>query len=230
MMVPTVFLFAGLVLGVSGGRVRRDQDCNEVNNAFAECSAQAYAEYRAARDAGDDGKPDWASRKNCNYLNAIVDGCGDGLVGDCYTEDQVNERKDAQIKNSIAQLEGNDEWDSSKCPPFVAYMERQAAKEAGEAEPEAEVAAKAEPEAEPEAEAEAEAAAEPEAESEAEAEAEAEPETEAEAEAEAEPQAEGEAEAEAEPEGNGDGDGDGENSGSSLVASLTIVMGCIALF
>jgi len=214
--VPTVFLFAGLVLGVSGGRVRRQQDCNEVNNAFAECSAQAYAEYRAARDAGDDGKPDWASRKNCNYLNAIVDGCGDGLVGDCYTEDQVIERKDAQIKNAMTQLEAGDEWDSSKCPPFVAYKERQAAKEAGEAEPEAEVEAEAEPEAEPAAEAESEAAAEPEAESEAEAEAEAEPE------------AEGEAEAEAEPEG--DGDGDGENSGSSLVASLTIVMGCIALF
>jgi len=228
--VPTIFLFAGLVLGVSGGRVRRDQDCNEVNNAFAECTVQAYAEYQAARNAGDDGKPDWASRKNCNYLSAIVDGCGDGLVGDCYTEDKVIERKDAQIKNAMTQLEAGDEWDSSKCPPFAAYKERQAAKEAGEAEPEAEVEAEAEPEAEPEAEAEAEAAAEPEAESEAEAEAEAEPETEAEAEAEAEPQAEGEAEAEAEPEGNGDGDGDGENSGSSLVASLTIVMGCIALF
>jgi hypothetical protein len=213
-----VVLLAGLVLVTQGGRVRREQDCNEVNNAFQTCTTMAYSDYRAAHEAGDDGEPDWVARKSCNYLTAAVEECGNGLIGDCYTEEEVSHRKDTQVKGILKQLEATvEEWDSSKCPTVVAYLERE---EAAAAEPEAE----AEAEAEPEAEAEAEAEAEPEAE----AEAEAEPEAEAEAEAEPEAEAEASAEAESEPEAEA-GEGD-DSSSSSLAASLTVVMICFALF
>ena len=33
----------------------------------------AYDEYKAAYEAGDDGKPDWMARKACNYMTAAVE-------------------------------------------------------------------------------------------------------------------------------------------------------------
>merc|ERR1711890_220731 len=148
-------------------------------------------------------------RKSCNYLSAAVEECGNGLIGDCYSEEEVNQRKDTQVKGILKQLEATvEEWDSSKCPPVMAYLDREAAKEAGDAEPEAESEAEPEPEAE------------------------AEPESEGEPEAEADPDDDDEA-------GDDDGDIDGEDSDDddgdesaspSVAASVTIVMLCLALF
>ena len=34
---------------------------------------RAYDDYKAAFEAGDDGKPDWMARKACNYMTAAVE-------------------------------------------------------------------------------------------------------------------------------------------------------------
>ena len=56
---------------------------DECTNAWVECSVtwdntdndvvRAYDDYKAAFEAGDDGKPDWMARKACNYMTAAVE-------------------------------------------------------------------------------------------------------------------------------------------------------------
>ena len=119
-------LVAVFSVSVLGGRVRREQDCEEVNTVYTQCTTQDYADYRAAHEAGDDGEPDWVARKSCNYLTSAVENCGNGLLGDCHSEDDVNARKDSQVQGILKQLEATlDTWDSDKCPPVQAYLERQ---------------------------------------------------------------------------------------------------------
>ena len=68
--------------------------------------------------AGNDGRADWMARKSCNYMTAAVEDCGNMLVGDCNTEEEVTGMKDHQLKGILAQLQYSvQEWDSNKCPP-----------------------------------------------------------------------------------------------------------------
>merc|ERR1711971_1041015 len=46
---------------------------------------------RTAMGAGDDGRPDFAARKACNYLQDSVEDCGNILLGECNTADKVAE-------------------------------------------------------------------------------------------------------------------------------------------
>ena len=79
---------------------------------------RAYNDYSAAFKAGDDGRPDWAARKSCNYMTAAVEDCGNLLIGDCNTEEEVTMMKDHQLKGILSQLKSSvQEWDSEKCPP-----------------------------------------------------------------------------------------------------------------
>jgi len=123
-------LVAGLVLaltaitGASIIREKRDA-CEEINEGFNNCNMEAYAEYKKAFDAGDDGRPDWMARKACNYMTAAVEECGNKLIGDCNTEEDVTNMKDEQLRIIIGQLETSvEEWDSEKCPPVQAYADR----------------------------------------------------------------------------------------------------------
>ena len=36
-------------------------------------SISAYEDYKAAFQAGDDGRPDWMARKACNYMTGAVE-------------------------------------------------------------------------------------------------------------------------------------------------------------
>ena len=39
------------------------------------------------------------------------------MIGDCFTEEEVNEMKDGQFEGILGQLEMSiEEWDSDKCP------------------------------------------------------------------------------------------------------------------
>merc|ERR1712045_530610 len=54
---------------------RQAGECEEATNSFDECTNAAYDDYKAAFEAGDDGKPDWMARKACNYMTAAVEEC-----------------------------------------------------------------------------------------------------------------------------------------------------------
>merc|ERR1711934_907864 len=107
-------------------RSRRQADeCEEATTSFDECTNAAYDVYKTAFEAGDDGKPDWMARKACNYMTAAVEECGDELIGDCYSEEDVINMKDHQLKNVLEVLEKSvEEWDTDKCEAVKAHVER----------------------------------------------------------------------------------------------------------
>merc|ERR1719347_1521540 len=75
--------------------------------------------------AGEDGRPDWFARKNCNYLTATVEDCYGKMIGDCHTEEEVNELRDDVIPGVLKQLsESDDKWDSEKCPVVKNHFDR----------------------------------------------------------------------------------------------------------
>merc|ERR1719430_2731313 len=117
-------------------RVERDA-CEEKTKEFETCRVGAHEEHAAAIAAGDDGRPDWFARKSCNYITGAVEECAEGLVGECNTEEEVSNMKDEQIEGILEQLSKSiSEWDSEKCPPIKAYLERKSAAEDVEETPE----------------------------------------------------------------------------------------------
>jgi len=128
----SVFPLLGLVELVSGmtvtwnGRQVDWNACSQVLTQHAACTDRSYQEYRAAVAKGDDGRPDWAARKTCNYLDSAIDICGDGLLAHgCQNPDQVDTEKDRQIAIRLRQIKNRvTAWDSSKCPPVRRYLQR----------------------------------------------------------------------------------------------------------
>merc|ERR1719222_148311 len=110
-------------------RVERDA-CEEKREEVQNCQTGAYEEYTAAITAGKDDRPDWMARKSCNYITATIEECTNQLVGECATEEEVNEMKDGQIEGILEQLSDTiQEWDSEKCPAIKAYMDRNPAED-----------------------------------------------------------------------------------------------------
>merc|ERR1719356_1669368 len=109
------------------------EDCEKVKAEFDECAKNAYEDYKNAFQAGDDGRPDWMARKSCNYMTAAVEECGDKLVGECNTCEEVTTMKDEQLKKVLKNVKSSvNEWDTNKCPATKAHMERMKALEEGE--------------------------------------------------------------------------------------------------
>merc|ERR1711970_1171405 len=126
-------VFSALTDPSEGSTIRVERDaCADLNEAFHECTQKAYTEYSEAITAGDDGRPDWYARKACNYVTAAVEDCGNKLIGECMTEEQVNTEKDRQIVRVLQGLSSNEEWDSEKCPPVKAHLVRTNPVENGE--------------------------------------------------------------------------------------------------
>merc|ERR1711862_218789 len=121
-------------------RVERDA-CDDKNEELEACRLGAYEEYKEAFAAGDDGRPDWLARKACNYMTKTIEECSEGMVGECMTEEEVNEMKDHQLKGILEQLSATiNEWDTQKCPAIKAHLDRTNTAEDEEETPE-EVAA-----------------------------------------------------------------------------------------
>merc|ERR1711887_126049 len=126
-------VFSTLTDTSEGSTIRVERDaCDDLNKAFYECTQKAYTEYTEAITAGDDGRPDWYARKACNYVTAAVEDCGNKLIGECMTEEQVNTEKDRQIVSVLEGLSSNEEWDSEKCPAVKAHSVRTNPVENGE--------------------------------------------------------------------------------------------------
>merc|ERR1711942_93547 len=117
-------------------RVERDA-CDDKNEELEACRLGAYEEYKEAFAAGDDGRPDWLARKSCNYMTKTIEECSEGMVGECMTEEEVNEMKDHQLKGILEQLSATiNEWDTQKCPAMKAHLDRTNAADDEEETPE----------------------------------------------------------------------------------------------
>jgi len=91
--------------------------CREVLAQFNQCTKEAHMNYVAAVNKGGDGRPDFHARKACNYAEEAIQGCGNQLAGECFTQEQVDEKKDAEIAIILRSLESQiPNWDTSKCP------------------------------------------------------------------------------------------------------------------
>jgi len=103
------------------------ETCDEVNNAYSSCLQKAHANYKEAMEAGDDGAPNFYSRKSCKYVQDTVVTCVDLLLGDCYSADEVDTMRSNRLDDVIAHLERAQEWDSNLCPSVKEYKDRLAA-------------------------------------------------------------------------------------------------------
>merc|ERR1712042_165911 len=115
-----------LIANCSGSTLRIKRDaCDQLQDEVHICTMNAYKEYQSDFAAGEDGRPDWFARKACNYLTASIEDCYGKLIGDCATEEDVNDMRDQTIPGVLGQLsESMEEWDSEKCPVVKNHLER----------------------------------------------------------------------------------------------------------
>merc|ERR1712142_759477 len=115
-----------LIANCSGSTLRIKRDaCDQLQEEVTTCTMNAYKEYQNDFLAGEDGRPDWFARKACNYLTASIEDCYGKLIGDCATEEDVNDMRDQAIPGVLGQLsESMEEWDSEKCPVVKNHLER----------------------------------------------------------------------------------------------------------
>merc|ERR1711875_8368 len=137
-----VLVISTLTTNSSANTLRVERDaCDDKTEELEACRLGAYEEYKEAFAAGDDGRPDWLARKSCNYMTKPIEECSEGMVGECMTEEEVNEMKDHQLKGILEQLSATiNEWDTQKCPAMKAHLDRTNTAEDEEETPE-EVAA-----------------------------------------------------------------------------------------
>lgn len=122
MKLLAVCVLAILHGAISIPRQKRD-DCQQKQDNYQACVASAHAEHGHALAQQDDGKPHFYSRKSCNYIEKAVKGCGDLLVGDCFSAEWVQDMKNNQFKAIVEQLEKAEEWDSDKCPSVKEWKD-----------------------------------------------------------------------------------------------------------
>merc|ERR1719376_109223 len=135
MMSVHTILVCIAILGSTTVITKGSSQCTEANERFKECTNKAYENFMKVFRKGDDGKkPDWLARKSCNYLTESVETCGDKQVGVCFTQDEVDKKKDEQLKTALEQIKTNiPAWDSKKCPAMKAHLDRLAAAAAASA-------------------------------------------------------------------------------------------------
>merc|ERR1712212_1316699 len=121
-----LFVLSTFFNNSSANTLRAERDaCEEIRDEVQNCQTGAYEDYKTAISAGEDGRPDWMARKSCNYITATIEECTNQLVGDCASEEEVNDMKDGQLEGLLEQLSDTiEEWDSEKCPAIKAYMDR----------------------------------------------------------------------------------------------------------
>jgi len=127
-MMRTLLLLVPLL-----GAVRSDGECNGVRKEYDQCTMQAHKTFITAmkRVRQGDGRPNFAARKTCNYMMEAIEDCGNVLLQHgCNSEERVMANKDAQLGRVLGNIESIiADWDSCKCPPIKAHIDRMKAKE-----------------------------------------------------------------------------------------------------
>jgi len=111
-------------------------DKEMVLNDFKSCQSSAYDDYTIAYQRGSDGRPDFMARKACNYITASVEDCGNEMIGNCFSLEEVNTKKHHQIMEVLTVIKRNiKEWDSKKCPAVRVHIERQSSEKTEDSDP-----------------------------------------------------------------------------------------------
>jgi len=112
-----------LVVGVSS-----DDNCKSLRAEFQACTEQAFATYTAAY-GGEDGRDSFNARKTCNYMTDVLEVCPEKLRKDGCTSPEGVEWMDRQMHSILKTVKSSvAEWDSCKCPPIKAHLDRMKAK------------------------------------------------------------------------------------------------------
>ena len=96
---------------------------------FNNCTREPSSTYVEAMKnwTKEDGEPDYRARKSCNYITS-VEHCADRLRESGSQEEDVTRLKDFHIGNIIRNLNTTVlGWDSCKCPPVKAHINRTSA-------------------------------------------------------------------------------------------------------
>jgi len=109
------------------------KECNAQKDQFNKCTEAARQTYVDAmkKEKEGDGRAHYKARKVCTYMQEGVEICGNKLCeNNCNTEEQVNDRKDIQIRKLLKHIGTTVEnFDSCKCPVVKSHLNRmQAAK------------------------------------------------------------------------------------------------------
>jgi len=113
--------------------VQSEGECNGVKEDFNQCTRQAHKTYITAmkRLRQGDGRPNFVARKTCNYMMEAIEDCGNVLMQHgCNSEEAVLAMKDAKLGRVLGNIKSTiADWDSCKCPPMKAHIDRMKAKE-----------------------------------------------------------------------------------------------------
>merc|ERR1719228_3136006 len=64
------------------------------------------------------------ARKACNYITASVEDCGNIMIGNCHSEEEIDKKKDEQIMKVLEVIKTNIKgWDSRKCPAVQQHID-----------------------------------------------------------------------------------------------------------
>jgi len=121
--LPFIAIF-GILAAESA--VVKDIECAAKIEAVHECKADAWEIMEEAFVKGDDGRPDFAERKYCNYMTTTYENCTN-IIHDCFPQEEINFWIDNDLSNYMDGIEEiYTNWDSQKCPPFRNMLERKA--------------------------------------------------------------------------------------------------------
>jgi len=111
------------------------KECNAQKDQFNKCTEAARQTYVDAmkKEKEGDGRAHYKARKVCTYMQEGVEICGNKLCeNNCNTEEQVNNRKDIQIRKMLKHIGTTVEnFDSCKCPVVKSHLNRMQAAKGG---------------------------------------------------------------------------------------------------
>jgi len=124
MQFTILSVFFATLLNV--GSVQADvKECQDIKSKFLECTTKAHETFKEQISIGSDGRPDFAARKACNYMESAIQTCGGSLEGECFTHAEIMKMKDGTTESILKQLKSSlQEWDSNKCPAVKSHIER----------------------------------------------------------------------------------------------------------
>merc|ERR1711942_494991 len=105
-------------------RLKRDV-CERTHQEYEDCRMSAYGVYQSAMIARPDDRPDWRARKTCNYITTAIEDCANKMIGECYTEEEVDDIIDQETPQMMQQLSTSvKEWNSELCPVIEDHLDR----------------------------------------------------------------------------------------------------------
>lgn len=71
MQFTILSLFCATLL--NGGSVEADvKECQDIKSKFLDCTTKAHETFKEQISLGSDGRPDFAARKSCNYMESAI--------------------------------------------------------------------------------------------------------------------------------------------------------------